>query len=109
MGLRPAQRSTEITAEFRNEVDRDAGVHPSLAIEKLRLVIERHHRAVPHIRVQVERAAAIAPEADELLRRDIVTRQCQRHYEALALERIEELAAVGMIVGTPDEGALAQP
>ena len=75
MGLRPAQRSTEITAEFRNEVDRDAGVHPSLAIEKLRLVIERHHRAVPHIRVQVERAAAIAPEADELLRRDVVSRQ----------------------------------
>src|ERR1700688_305798 len=81
---------------------------PLMAIEDLGLFVERHDRSVPHIGMEVQAAAAVAPESDEFFRRDIIARQRQRHHETPALERIKELAAVRVIVRAPDQGALAR-
>ena len=58
-------------------------MHAALAIEELSLLIHRHQRPMPDVRVQVETAAAVAPESDEAFRRDVVSRQCERNDEAL--------------------------
>src|ERR1700693_266942 len=104
---RPAQRHRQIAAELLDEVDRDASMHASLAVEKPRLVIERHERTVPDVRMNVEALVAIAPERHEILRPRIVSRECKRHQKALTVHWIEELAAVGMIVGAADHDAFA--
>src|SRR4029077_18260005 len=62
--------------------------------------------AVPDVRMDVQAAVTIAPEGDEALRGHVVPRQCERHDEALAVQGIEELTAVGVIVGAPDECTL---
>src|SRR3984893_9395473 len=106
---RAPQRSTQVAAELLDEVDRDARVDATLAVQKLRLIGERHDRSVPDVRMQIKAAATVAEEGDESIRRDVVAWQCKRYHEPLAVERVEELAAVGVIVGTPDQGALAHP
>src|SRR5215831_17911265 len=80
-------------------------MHAPLAIEELCLVIERHDRSVPDVRVEIERAATVAPEGNEFLRRHIITGQGERNDEALAPEGMEQLAAVGVVIGAPDERA----
>src|SRR5450432_1414347 len=55
----------------------------------------------------VEPAAPVAPEGHELIRGYLITRQRQWHDEALAVDRIEELASIGVVVGAPDERAFA--
>src|ERR1700688_4316753 len=80
---------------------------PLMAIEELSLFVQRHDRSVPHIGMEVQAASAFAPESDEFFRRDVIARQRQRHHETLPLERIEELAAIRVIVRAPDQGALA--
>src|SRR5215469_15438971 len=67
----------------------------------------RHDRAMPDAGMDVEPGLAIASEADELLGRDVIARRCQRHDKAFAVEWIKQLAAVGMIVRTPDQRAFA--
>ena len=57
--------------------------------------------------MEVETLAAIAVEADELVRRQIVAGQGERHDERAALLGEEQLAAVGMIVGVPHQDARA--
>src|SRR5258708_15777183 len=80
----------------------------TLAVEEFRMVVERHDGAVPDVRVDVEPAAAVAPKGHELLRTDVVSRQGKRHDKALAIQRVKELAAIRVIVGAPDQDALAQ-
>ena len=83
-------------------------MHASLAIEELGLIGMRHDRTVPHVRMQVQAAAPVTPEAHERLGRDVIAGQRQRYDEALAVQRIEQLAAVGVIVGPPDKRPLAR-
>ncbi len=101
------QRCAEVAAELLDEVDRHACVHAALAVEKPRLVDERYHRPVPDIRVQIQATRAVAVESHEALRRDVIPRQGERHDETAAVERVEQLPAVGVIVGTPNERPLA--
>ena len=56
--------------------------------------------------VDVEPAASVEAEADEMLRADVVARQRQRHQEGLAVQREEQLAAVRVVVGVPQHHAL---
>src|SRR5882724_2351097 len=79
-----------------------------LPVEELGLIIQRYHRPVPYIGMQVQAAATFAPESQKLFGCYIVSRQRQRNDETLPVERIEELAAVRVIVRTPDKGALAR-
>jgi len=52
--------------------------------------------------MNIKPAAAVTPERDELLWRHIVARQSERHDKTLAMQRIEQLAAIGMVIGAPD-------
>src|SRR5690242_20382172 len=79
----------------------------ALAVEEFPMVRMGHDSAMPDIGMDVEAGAPIAPEADELLRSHVVSGQRQGHQEALAVERIEELPAIGMVVRPPDQGLLA--
>src|SRR5579862_8822663 len=70
---------------------------------------------MPDIGVDVEAAPAVAPERGEMLRPHIVAGQRERHDEALAVQREEQLAAVRVVIRAPDQrlparlgGALAR-
>ena len=78
---------------------------PSLAIEKRRFVVHGNDCAVPDIRVQIQAPGAIAPKADEFLRRDVIAGKRERYDETGAVHREEQLTAIGMIVGAPDQSA----
>src|SRR6516165_8911803 len=93
-----AHRHGEIAAELLGKVDRDTGMDAASAVEELGMVVDRDDGAVPEIRMDVEPALAVAPEAGEFVGGDIVSRERERHHKALATQRIEELAAVGVIV-----------
>ena len=108
LGAGPSHRYREVAAEFLCEIDRYTGVDTALAVQELGMVVERHDRAVPDVRMDVEPAAAVTPERDELLRCHIVPRQGERHDETLAMQRIEQLAAIGMVIGAPDQRLLPQ-
>src|ERR1035437_1256778 len=108
VSCRPPHRCCKIAAELFDEIDRDAGMHAALTVEELGLLVQGHDRPVPYVGMQVQAAAAVAPESHELFRRHIVSRRRQRNDEALPVEGIEELATVRMIVRAPDQGALAQ-
>src|SRR6516162_8699716 len=81
-------------------------MNPALPVEKFRVILMRHDGAMPDIRVDVEAPAAVAPEAGELLRRHVIAGQRQGHQEALAVQGKEQLPAIGMVIGPPDEGLL---
>src|ERR1700730_2613589 len=102
---RPAHRRRQIAAELFDEIDRNTGMDAALTVQEFGLLLQRYHRSVPHIGVQVQTAAALAPESHEFFRRHIVSRQRQRNDEALPVEGIEQLTAVRVIVRTPDQGA----
>src|SRR6516162_440799 len=80
----------------------------ALAVEQLSMVVDRDDGAAPDIGMDIEPALAVAPEGGELVGRYIVSRERERHHKALAMQRVEELTAVGMIVRPPDESALAR-
>src|SRR5215472_9462958 len=79
---------------------------PTLAVEEFRVILMGHDGAMPDIRLDVEAPAAVAPEAGELLRCHVVARECQGDQEALAAQGKEQLPAIGMVIGPPDEGLL---
>src|SRR6516162_1717769 len=97
-----------IAAEFLREIDGDAGADAALAIEELGMVVKRHDRAVPDVGMNIESAAPVAPKCPEMLRSHIVARQCQRHDETLTVQRIKQLAAIGVIIGPPDQRAVTR-
>src|ERR1700722_103824 len=101
--LRQGRR--QIAAEFFDKVDGYARVDPSLAIEKRRFIVHGNDCAVPDIRVQIQAPGAIAPKADEFLRRDVIAGKRERYDETGAVHREEQLTAIGMIVGAPDQSA----
>ena len=80
----------------------------ALAIEELCMVVKRHDRTVPDIGMDIEPTAPVAPKRPEILRFHIVPRQCQRHDKTLAVQRIKQLAAIGVIIGPPDQRALTR-
>src|SRR5437763_15826253 len=84
----PWHRHREVAAEFLCEIDRYAGVDTALSIQELRIILERHDRSVPNFRMNIEPAAAVTPERDELLWCHIVPRQGERHDETLVMQRI---------------------
>jgi len=72
------------------------------------MVVEGHDRAMPDIRMDVEPSAAVTPETGEPLRSHIIPRQGKRHGETLAVQRPEQLTAIGVIIGAPDQRAATQ-
>src|SRR5215469_8202595 len=78
----------------------------TLAVEEFRMILMGHDGAMPDVGMDVEAPAAVTPEAGELLRRHVIARQRQGHQEALAVQGIEQLPAIGMVIGPPDEGLL---
>ena len=70
-----SQRYCEIAAKFLCEIDRYPGVDAALAIQEFGMVFERHDRAVPDIRMDVQPAAAVTAKSDKLLRSYVITRQ----------------------------------
>src|SRR5271154_783713 len=108
LGVGPPHRHREVAAEFLCEVDRDTGVDTALSVQELGTVVKRHDRPVPDVRMDVEPAAPVTPEGDELVRRHIVPRQCERHDETLAMQRVEQLATIGMVIGAPDQRLLPE-
>jgi hypothetical protein len=109
VGLGQAERSDEVAAEFLGEIDRDAGMDAALPVEEPSFVVERDDGAVPNVRMNVEATAAVAPERDELFRCHVIARQGQRNDKALFMKRIEQLAAVGMVIGAPDQRLPPRP
>src|SRR3954470_20791575 len=106
LGARPSHRHREVAAEFLWEIDRYAGVNTALSVQELGVIVERYDRPVPDMRMNIEPPAAVTPERDELVWCHIVPRQGERHDETLAMQRIEHLAAVGMVIGAPDQRLL---
>src|SRR5215469_8680793 len=102
----PSHRHRQVAAELLDKIHRYTGVDPALAIQELGVVVERHDRPVPDVRMDVETAAAVTPESDELLGCHIVAGQRQRHHKTLAMQRVEKLTAVGMVIGTPHQRLL---
>lgn len=102
LSLHGVQRYREVAAKLLGEVHRDTRMNTTLPVEQAALVIDRDDGAVPDARMNVEAIAAIATEGDELLRRHVVPWKGQRDHETLAMRRIEQLAAIRMIVGAPD-------
>ena len=100
--LEPLQRRDEVAAELFGKIDGNAGMDSALTVEEFRLVIQWHDRPVPNVRMEIESTIAVAPEADELIGRHIVPGQSERYHEAIAIERIEKLAAVRVIISAPD-------
>ena len=76
----------------------------ALTVQELRMVGDGHDCSMPYVWMEVEPAAAITPKRDEPLRCHVVARQGERHDEALAVQRTEELAAIGMISTTAGRG-----
>src|SRR5206468_3476739 len=106
LGAGPPHRHREVAAEFLCEVDRDTGVDTALPVQQLGTVVKRHDRPVPNVWMDIKSAAAVTPERDELLWCHIVARQCERHDKTLAMQRIEQLAAIRMVIGAPDQRLL---
>src|SRR5262245_13017418 len=91
--VRGAQRHRAILAELLDEVAAHARMHAPLPVVEHHGRRERQSRRVPDPGMEVEALAAVAIEADEFLRREVIARQRQRHDEWAALLREEELAA----------------
>jgi len=45
--IAPLHRHAEIAAELLCEIDRYAGMHTALSVQKLGMVVERHDRPLP--------------------------------------------------------------
>src|ERR1700738_385555 len=104
--IRRSPRHRELASELFCEIDRYTGVHTALSVQELGMVIERHDRPMPNAWMNIKPAAAVTPERNELIRCHVVPRQSERHDKTLAMQRIEQLAAIGMVIGTPDQRLL---
>src|SRR6188768_1752439 len=88
-------------------------MHLALLVEVTAARRGRERALVPDVGMEIDAEAAVRPEGDELLRRGIFTGRAGRHDERLAVDRPEELSAVGMVVDVPEmdvprRGAIAQ-
>src|SRR5262249_2170257 len=81
----------------------DAGVDLALLVEEAAALGEREHALMPDLGMDVEAAAAVEIEGDELLRAKVIARHGERHDEGRPIQREEELAAIGMIIGVPEQ------
>src|SRR6202023_3314294 len=104
--IRRSQWHREVAAKLFCEIDRYTGVHTALSVQELGMVIERHDRPMPNAWMNIKTAAAVTPERNELLRCHVVPRQSERHDKTLAMQRIEQLTAIGMVIGAPDQRLL---
>ncbi len=80
-------------------------MHRALLVEEALAAGEGEDAFVPDVRMDVEALRAGEAKADEALRRDVVAGQRQRHVERPLIERKEQLAAIGVVVGVPQDHA----
>jgi len=80
-------------------------VDRALPVEEALRPAEAEDALVPDVRVDVQTATAVEPEADETVGRDVVARQGQRHVEGARVQREERRPAVRVVVGVPQQHA----
>jgi hypothetical protein len=98
-------RRLEKAAKLASKVDRDAGVDGALLVEEPLCPSEREHTFMPDVWMDVETLLSIEAKAHELLRRDVVTGQCQWNVERAMVEWEEQLSAVRVVVRVPEQHA----
>ena len=103
----PAAANVEQDAEFVGEVAAHARMHPALLVEEAAGRTHREDAFVPDAGMDVDAEAAVGPQRDEVFGLQVVARPGDGHDERLAVEREEELAAVGMVVAMPQQHAVA--
>jgi len=103
------ERGFQQASKFSREIDRYARMHGSLAVKEALRAGNCEHTLVPDIRVDIQACAAVEREGHKFFRRNIVPRERKRDYKWFAFERPEELSAVRVIVGMPQEDAFRRP
>ena len=93
----------EQAAELARKIHRDARVDGALAVEETLRGAKRENTLVPDIRVDIQAARTVEAKTDEIIRRNIVARRRQRDHKRDVIQGKEELAAVGMVVGVPEQ------
>src|SRR5436190_12114961 len=78
-------------------------MHGALLVEEPLSAAKPEHPFVPDVRMDVESLTPVEAEADEALRRHVVTRRRERNIERTVVERKEQLAAVRVIVRVPQQ------
>ena len=96
-----AYRRLEKTTKLACKVYGYARVNRALFVEETLRPFKCENTFMPDVWMNVEALPSIKTKADEFLRRDVVTRQCQRDIERTMVERKEKLSAVGVIVRMP--------
>ena len=80
-------------------------MHRALLVEKSLLAANAEHALVPDVRVDVQSLAPVEPEADEFFRSTSSPGSASGTRIGRRVEREEQLAAVGMVVGVPEQDA----
>ncbi len=95
--------ASSLAAEFLEKIDQNSGVNPALGVEQFDVIGKRDDHAMPNVGMDGEAARPVALECRKTLRPHVVARQRQRHDITLAVQRIEQLATVGVIICAPDQ------
>ena len=101
-----ANGCTQQAAKFPREIHRYPGVHRALLVKEALGSRESEYALVPNIGVDVQSMAAVKAKTDEILGSNIVARQCEGHHEWPTLQREEQLAPVGVVIGMPQQHAM---
>src|SRR5260370_19863990 len=98
---RPWQLHAQQHADLACEVAGDAGMHLALLVEEAAARLDGERALVPDVGVEVDAEAAVRPEGDEVLGFHVVARRRRPHDERLAVDRPEELSAIGIVAALP--------
>ena len=104
-----SQRNAQKYPEFFGQVAADPGVDLALFIVEPGPVRQREDAFVPDVRVDVEATTAVNVERDKVIQLHVVAGKCQWSDERRSIEREEQLAAVGVVVGVPQDHPLSRP
>src|SRR6266403_3374580 len=100
--VRFAQRHREQAAELPRKVAADPGMNFSLPVEEARRLAQREDAFMPDVGVDADTEAAIAIESDEIIGLHVVAGQGQWDHEGHAVQGIEHLSTIRMVVHMPD-------
>ena len=75
----------EQAAELARKINRHTRVNCPLLVKKTLCAAQRKNPFVPYVGVNVQALAAIESKTHEMLWAYLVTWQCQRHHEGLAI------------------------
>src|SRR4030081_3123029 len=89
------QRHATQPGEPAGQVAGDAGMHLALLVEEAAARLDRERTLVPDVGMEIDAKAAVRPEGDEVLGLHVVARWRGGHDERLAVDRPEELPAIG--------------